>query len=71
MKPIYIAVLACALLLPGVSLSADLRPFDRMDVFELEWVSNPQISPDGKRIVYVRNSMDIMADGKSAEPTDH
>jgi dipeptidyl aminopeptidase/acylaminoacyl peptidase len=37
-----------------------------MDVFELEWVSNPQISPDGKRVVYVRNGMDVMADDKSA-----
>jgi dipeptidyl aminopeptidase/acylaminoacyl peptidase len=37
-----------------------------MDVFELEWVSNPQISPDGKRIVYVRNGMDVMTDDKSA-----
>jgi len=37
-----------------------------MDVFELEWVSNPQISPDGKQIVYVRNGMDVMADDKSA-----
>jgi len=33
-----------------------------MDVFELEWVSNPQISPDGLRVVYDRNSMDIMTD---------
>jgi dipeptidyl aminopeptidase/acylaminoacyl peptidase len=43
-------------------LAAELRTFQREDVFELEWVSNPQISPDGGRIVYVRNSMDIMTD---------
>ncbi len=66
MKPTYLIVLVVFLLLPGVSSAADLRPFERMDVFELEWVSNPQISPDGKRIVYVRNSMDVMTDGKSA-----
>jgi dipeptidyl aminopeptidase/acylaminoacyl peptidase len=40
----------------------DLPRFDRLDVFELEWVSNPQISPDGRRVVYQRNSMDIMTD---------
>ena len=42
--------------------AADRLPFDRMDVFELEWVSNPQISPDGRRVVYNRNNMDVMTD---------
>jgi dipeptidyl aminopeptidase/acylaminoacyl peptidase len=32
------------------------------DVFELEYVSDPQISPDGNHIVYVRNFKDIMTD---------
>jgi hypothetical protein len=32
------------------------------DVFELEWASDPQISPDGERVVYVRNFMDVMHD---------
>ncbi|MEM1176425.1 MAG: S9 family peptidase, partial [Pseudomonadota bacterium] len=42
----------------------DLRPFERMDVFELEWVSDPQVSPDGEHVVYLRNGMDVMTDGK-------
>ena len=33
-----------------------------LDVFELEFVSDPQISPDGKKIIYVRNFKDIMSD---------
>jgi dipeptidyl aminopeptidase/acylaminoacyl peptidase len=33
-----------------------------LDVFELEFVSDPQISPDGKKIIYVRNFKDIMTD---------
>ena len=37
-------------------------PFTSMDVFELEWVNNPQISPDGNHIVYERRGMDIMND---------
>ena len=41
--------------------------FDLMDVFELEWASDPQISPDGSQVVYVRNSMDLMKDRKRAE----
>jgi acylaminoacyl-peptidase len=36
--------------------------FELMDVFQLEYASDPQISPDGERIVYVRNFMDIMKD---------
>lgn len=32
------------------------------DVFDLEWASDPQISPDGDSVVYVRNSMDKMRD---------
>ena len=32
-----------------------LRP---IDVFGLEYASDPQISPDGSQIVYLRNSMD-------------
>ncbi len=44
----------------GPGAAADtLRP---MDVFDLEWASDPQISPDGARIAYVRNSMDIRHD---------
>ena len=38
--------------------------FQPLDVFELEYASDPQISPDGQRIVYIRNSMDIMEDRK-------
>ncbi len=41
--------------------------FDYMDVFELEWASDPQISPDGSRVVYVRNAMDVMEDRSRSE----
>jgi acylaminoacyl-peptidase len=36
--------------------------FRPMDVFQLEHASDPQISPDGQRVVYVRNFMDVMKD---------
>ena len=36
--------------------------FDPMDVFELEWATDPRVSPDGGNIVYVRQSNDIMKD---------
>ena len=41
---------------------ADDGIFRPRDVFSLEWVSDPQIAPDGSRIAYLRNSMDIMKD---------
>ncbi|MFQ5700759.1 MAG: prolyl oligopeptidase family serine peptidase [Acidobacteriota bacterium] len=33
-----------------------------VDIFEMEYASDPRISRNGKRVVYVRNTMDIMAD---------
>ncbi len=37
-------------------------PLQALDIFELEWVTDPQISPDGKQIVYRRNGFEIMED---------
>ena len=33
-----------------------------MDIFEMEGVSDPQISPDGSQILYVRSGSDVMKD---------
>lgn len=43
---------------------ADTDPalFNNIDVFELEIANDPQISPDGSQIAYVRRAMDIMTD---------
>jgi dipeptidyl aminopeptidase/acylaminoacyl peptidase len=43
------------------------RTFTGADLFNLEWASDPQISPDGRIIAYVRQSNDIMTD--RARPT--
>ena len=64
MKYLLPVIFALLLLSPDIALSDDIRPFDRMDVFGLEWVSDPQISPNGKRIAYARNGMDVLSDGK-------
>jgi acylaminoacyl-peptidase len=51
------------LFLAAVSEASDSGVhFELIDVFQLEYASDPQISPDGARIVYVRNFMDIMKD---------
>ncbi len=57
----YTICIAMFLLLGNVF--SQTKPFfSSLDVFELEWVSDPQISPNGQTIVYVRNGMDIMKD---------
>ncbi len=37
-------------------------PLQLMDLFDLEYVSDPAISPDGTKVVYVRNFKDVMTD---------
>ena len=46
------------------SAQGDVIPdrFSPIDIFELEFASDPQVSPDGQRIVYIRNFMDVMKD---------
>ena len=45
-----------------VSGQTDKPSFSYLDVFELQYVSDPQISPDGNIIVYRRMGFDIMKD---------
>ena len=40
----------------------DYRRFEAQDVFALEWAADPQVSPDGSRVVYVRTAYDKRAD---------
>ena len=47
-----------------VSTAQAKTPFSPLDVFELEWADDPQISPDGRRVVYRRMGMDISADNR-------
>ncbi len=50
-----------------LTVSAERAPaLDAMDVFELEWASDPQVAPDGKSVVYVRRSFDVMSDTAKA-----
>jgi dipeptidyl aminopeptidase/acylaminoacyl peptidase len=63
---------------PLAKAEENLVPFDAIDVFDLEWASDPRVSPDGKTIIYVRKSNDIMKDRErsnlwqvSVDGTDH
>jgi len=55
-------VLAALVALPCVTSAAGKPPFAPLDVFGLEWASDPRISPDGARIAYVRRSFDVKTD---------
>lgn len=63
MKEFYSTALIIIFLnLPFLTFSQEKPAFSSLDVFELEWVQSPKISPDGKTIVYTRRGMDIMTD---------
>ncbi len=70
MKKLTRPALALALLTAAVGASADgaATPaadpgtFHSADVFDLEFAADPQVSPDGKQVVYLRTAMDIMTD---------
>jgi acylaminoacyl-peptidase len=42
--------------------AAESRAYQPVDLYALEYAADPQISPDGRRIAYVRRSFDIMSD---------
>jgi acylaminoacyl-peptidase len=62
------AALAACLLAIGVqpacaaATSAKLTP---RQVFDLQWAADPQIAPDGRHVVFVRNGFDVMNDDET------
>jgi dipeptidyl aminopeptidase/acylaminoacyl peptidase len=59
-------VLSLLLLAAPLAAEAQEPSFSRMDVFDLEWVEQPRISPDGDHVVYQRRGMDVMADRRTS-----
>ncbi len=61
------ALIVSVLLFPfGARTQQIADRLEPMDVFRVQVASDPQISPDGKRIVYVRQSADISSDRRVA-----
>jgi len=58
------ALVLAVLVLSSTGLGAAAAPpvLKPMDVFDLEYASDPQVSPDGSSVVYVRRFMDVMTD---------
>jgi dipeptidyl aminopeptidase/acylaminoacyl peptidase len=64
LSPLAILFAATALTAPAhaAPAAAPARYFTGADLFNLEVATDPQISPDGRTIAYVRKSNDIMTD---------
>ena len=46
-----------------ITAQSEANTFQPIDVFQLEYISDPQISADGQKVIFVRNFKDIMTDG--------
>ena len=57
-----INIIAVLLIAFGNGTAAAQEPLTLADVMQLEWATDPQVSPDGRSVVYVRNEMDAMTD---------
>ncbi|MCP4898530.1 MAG: S9 family peptidase [bacterium] len=66
MKKLVLTALVLSIAIVSAVQSAELddQHFKLLDVFQLEYAADPQISPDGEHIVYVRSFMDIMKDSR-------
>jgi len=60
MLPVFLLLPAFAHSAPGASSEDELRarPLSAGDLFQLEFAADPQISPDGSQVVYVRRWAD-------------
>src|SRR6059058_1029747 len=49
--------------IPIASQAADKRPITEKDLFDFAWIGDPQISPDGSRIAFVRVTVNEKKEG--------
>ncbi len=61
LKRLSYSILLSVFLISSLSAQVSNR-LEMLDIFNLEFVSDPQISPDGQKVIYVRNFKDIMTD---------
>ena len=61
MKNLY-SLLISLLAIVSISHGQVKSNLELIDIFNMELVSDPQISPDGSRVIYVRNFKDVMTD---------
>jgi acylaminoacyl-peptidase len=63
LKRLRIGCWTLLLLMAPLALEASEPRFMLEDIFELEFASDPQFSPDGRQLVYLRNFFDTNSDG--------
>jgi dipeptidyl aminopeptidase/acylaminoacyl peptidase len=68
-RPTVHAALSCLLLCVALSnpLAAGKRPITEQDLFRFVWIADPQISPDGSRVAFVRVHVNDKKDGYETE----
>jgi acylaminoacyl-peptidase len=64
MRALPCLLVACAATLAHAQ--GEPSQFQPMDVFQLQWADHPEISPDGKSVVFERSWFDVMKDKKRA-----
>jgi len=57
-----LAAVAAFLVGTGLLAAAERRPITETDILKFQWVADPQISPDGSQIAFIRVSVDEKAD---------
>ncbi|MFT7364935.1 MAG: Tol biopolymer transport system component, partial [Algoriphagus sp.] len=62
MKLKLLLVAICAIVFQSQVSAQQKTNLQPLDLFDLEYISDPQISPDGSKVVYVRNFKDVMTD---------
>ncbi|WP_440589684.1 S9 family peptidase [Pseudoalteromonas pernae] len=62
MTKLSFALLGTSIMAAACAHAAPSNLLQSEDIFALEYVKDPQISPDGNKVVYVRSSYDIMTD---------
>lgn len=60
--PCLPGIVAALLLMPALAGAQEVSPFVPEDLWSLQQVQNPEISPDGKQIAFVRAYFDRMSD---------
>jgi Tol biopolymer transport system component len=64
MRTLPFALVALLCTAPALATPADAPTplFEGRDLFGLQWATDPQISPDGRTVAYVRLGHDVMTD---------
>ncbi|MEM9303156.1 MAG: S9 family peptidase [Pseudomonadota bacterium] len=61
------AAIAAIVFLATTAVAEEFHTFSAEDVFSLEWAADPQVSPDGSHVAYVRTGYDKRADRTRGE----